>query len=133
MYARVLSVFSFSTLAMVAVAAMLVFGSANKVQANETAKQVIEAGLHGADTVYATITKQQLSYTMVGFIIRGFDHMQKFLPKKLYCTPKNLKTIHSAQLITLMYQESQNRPGVAELVGPENLLLYALMKAFPCK
>ena len=83
MNTRVLSVFSFSTLAMVAVTAMLVIGSTNKAQANETAKQVVEAGLHGADQVFGTITKQHLAYTMVGFIIRGFNHMQEFLPKKL--------------------------------------------------
>ena len=133
MNAPVLSVFSFSTLAMVAVAAMLVFGSANKVQADETAKQVVDAGLHGADQVFGTITKQHLAYTMVGFIVRGFNHMQEFLPKKLYCLPENLKTIHSAQLITLMHQESQRRPGMAESLRPENLLLYALIKTFPCK
>ena len=133
MNTRVSSFFSFSTLAMVAVAAMLVFGSTNKVQANETAKQVVEAGLHGAEKIYGTITKQHLAYTMVGFIVRGFNHMQEFLPERLYCLPENLKTIHAAQLITLMHQESQRRPSVAELVRPENLLLYALIKTFPCK
>ena len=96
MFTRVSSVFSFSTLAMIAVATMLVFGTTNKVQANETAKQVVDAGLHGADQVFGTITKQHLAYTMVGFIIRGFNHMQEFLPKKLYCLPENLKIIHSA-------------------------------------
>ena len=133
MFERMTNFFSFSTLAMVAVAAMLMFGSANKVQADETAKQVVDAGLHGADQVFGTITKQHLAYTMVGFIIRGFNHMQEFLPKRLYCLPENLKTIHSAQLITLMHQESQRRPGVAESLRPENLLLYALIKTFPCK
>ena len=133
MNTRISNFFRFRTVAIIAVAAMLVFGSTNKVQADETAKQVVDAGLHGADQVFGMITKQHLAYTMVGFIIRGFNHMQEFLPKKLYCLPENLKTIHSAQLITLMHQESQRRPGVAKSRRPEILLLYALIKTFPCK
>ena len=115
MFERMTNFFSFSTLAMVAVAAMLMFGSANKVQADETAKQVVDAGLHGADQVFGTITKQHLAYTMVGFIVRGFNHMQEFLPKKLYCPPKvflnllNMPSLSSASIVGKLSPNSSSR------------------------
>ena len=133
------SIFSFSKLAMVAVAAMVVFSSPGVAEAKSTASGIVRHATTPSDTPMRVdgkmVTGQNTAQWILGAMFRGFNQMQKFWPKgepKLYCLPEKMQEMHVSQLAMLLSQQIERAPSLGSQT-PESALLMTLADVFPCK
>lgn len=131
-------VFSLSKLVMVAVVAMVVFGSPGSVRAADNVKLAIEI-LDGGAGHSSGMDAKEFATAHIGAIAKGIFWAKVFMRGEtgidLYCPPKSL-SITTDQYVSILRKYVEKRPSImlAEEVIPTGLgMVRALKEAFPCK
>ena len=123
------SIFSFSKLAMVAVAAMVAFGSPGSVRAELSVNQFFEAVDSSNDSLKNMAT-DAIAFTGHGIFWANME-MKSRSGSGLYCQPDKL-AVEAEQYVSILRKFAKKFSWAGELqMG--GVLVKALQDVFPCK